>query len=310
MFWNIYFGTSLTVTGIAPKKIPVRVTENYRQFLATNFKERAKTIAQQIMLKEPDIIGLEEAALWELIPPNAEPVVFDFIDILLHDLEYLGYKYKLAVQNWNADVTLPDSLGNKIRLADRNGILLRESSGIEIIKRTRDNFKTNLEVVIGRQKFIILNGWSAIDACINGCDFRVVTSHLDPISPKVRLAQTIELLKGPGASKLPVILGGDFNEDANGSKRPIYKEFLNAGFNDVWVEAGKGSGFTCCQAHDLLNAASLLSRRIDWILFRNKENWDVLNAELVGEFQSDRTKTRLWPSDHAGITADLKLKFC
>lgn len=201
--------------------------------MATNFKERAKTIVNQIMLNEPDIIGLEEAALWELIPPNAKPVVFDFIDILLRDLEYCGYKYKLAAQNWNVDVTLLDSLGNKVRLADRNTILIRESSEIDVLSRTRDNFKTNLEVEIGGQKIVVLSGWSAITASINGCLFKVVTSHLDPVSPDVRLAQAIELLEGPGDTKLPIILAGDFNEDANGSNRPVYKSFLYAGFNDA-----------------------------------------------------------------------------
>lgn len=76
--------------------------------------------------------------------------------------------------------------------------------------------------------------------------------------------------------------------------------------------SGESSGTGSAWTHllSILNAESLLSRRIDWIPFRSQKNWDVIDAKLIGESQRDRTETRIWPSDHAGITADMKLKCC
>lgn len=69
MTWNLYLGADLTpIFTAAPEQIPERITEVFRQFLATNFPRRAKAIARQIALVQPDIIGLQESVLVELIP--------------------------------------------------------------------------------------------------------------------------------------------------------------------------------------------------------------------------------------------------
>ena len=84
--WNIYFGASLTsAVGTTPAELPQRVTEIFRQFQATNFPVRAKAIADQIARKKPDIIGLQEAAIWQLLlPQNSKVVVeYDFIPSFL-----------------------------------------------------------------------------------------------------------------------------------------------------------------------------------------------------------------------------------
>lgn len=54
-----------------------------------------------------------------------------------------------------------------------------------------------------------------------------------------------------------------------------------------------------------MNDQSSLFARIDYILFKN--GWMPVKADNVGEKQQDRTDTGLWPSDHAGVTATLKL---
>jgi endonuclease/exonuclease/phosphatase family metal-dependent hydrolase len=129
----------------------------------------------------------------------------------------------------------------------------------------------------------------------------MINTHLEPLDPVTRSAQATELINGPANSKLPLIITGDLNSPPNSG---TYKLFiLNSGFHDVWSEAGEGPGFTCCQAPDLSNAVSGLNQRIDYILFKN--GWKPIEAELIGESQSDRTNTGLWPSDHAGVIAGL-----
>jgi endonuclease/exonuclease/phosphatase family metal-dependent hydrolase len=232
------------------------------------------------------------------------------VHILLCELHYRGLRYKVAAQNKNLEAALPSSSLNLIRLTDRDVILVRERSEVKIIKKVESNFKTNLLVQIAGQPFTILRGWSAIDASVQGCVFRVVNTHLDPDSSEVQIAQANELLLGPGETKIPLIFTGDFNSNANGSGTPTYGNLIAAGFEDTWISANKGKGFTCCQDANLLNAKSRLNERIDLILFKHKKNWTAVEAEVVGDTQCYRTKTRLWPSDHAGVNAKLELKKC
>lgn len=316
MTWNIYQGADFApiFTATKPEQIPVRVTEVFRQFLATNFPNRARAIAHQIMLQEPDIIGLQEAVLIKLIPPKDIPysheVVYDFVHILLNQLAHRGLNYSVATLHGGNTTELPDSSGNTISFTDREAILVREDSKLKIIRTQVEDFKTNLQVNIAGQPFTVIRGWMSIDAYFEGHMFRLVNTHLEPLSPQVQVAQANELLVGPGQTKLPLIFIGDFNSDANGSGTPTYGNLIAAGFEDTWLIAGKGDGFTAHQDPDLLNALSKLTERIDLILIKNKDDFNVVKAELVGEDQADRTFTRLWPSDHAGVIAEFKIKSC
>ena len=106
----------------------------------------------------------------------------------------------------------------------------------------------------------------AIDAKIHGRVVRVVSTHLEPISPPVQIAQALELLSGPAQTTLPLIMLGDFNSAADGSTTATYGLLTAAGLVDTWNAAHPGDpGLTCCQAADLLNATyelilQLLSR--------------------------------------------------
>jgi endonuclease/exonuclease/phosphatase family metal-dependent hydrolase len=302
--WNIYLGTDLTpLTNAKPEQIPERVTEIFRLFLATNFPVRARAIARAIAAEKPDFIGLKEAELWELIIPTFGTVTYDFIEILLKELKERGLNYEVAAQNRNFTAQLPDSNGNFVRLLDRDAILIRKEKDLKVIRRQEANFKTNLSVPVGDQPFTILRGWSYVDVKICGQVFRVINKHLEPAVEAIRIAQANEILLGPANTSLPVIIMGDLNAVPNST---TYNLFIHAGFQDVWSQVGRGKGFTAHQNPDLLNAVSMLSQRIDYILFKN--GWEPIEAELVGESQKDRTKTGLWSSDHAGVFACISLE--
>ncbi|OJE52928.1 endonuclease [Bacillus luti] len=306
MTWNIYLGADLTpIFTATPAELRQAVTEVFRQFLATNFPVRVEAIARQIVLKKPDIIGLQEAEIWQLFIPGLPTVTYDFVELLLDELRTFGLHYEVAAQNDNNSVQLPSSNGNIIGLLDRDVILIRKNSGLNIIQRQNANYEAKLTIPIGGQPLTIVHGWSFIDVSANGRIFRVINTHLEPLSPPVQVAQGNELLAGPANTNLPLILLGDLNSNAAGTGTPTYGNLINAGFQDVWTEVGKGQGFTCCQNPDLLNAVSSLNRRIDFILFKN--GWNPIVADVVGEEQHDRTSTGLWPSDHAGVFASLDL---
>jgi endonuclease/exonuclease/phosphatase family metal-dependent hydrolase len=134
----------------------------------------------------------------------------------------------------------------------------------------------------------------------------------------VQAGQTAELIHSVTAGLDGVtILAGDLNSDAANpgapSWTPTYNTLIAAGFTDIWTRGhGRDSGYTCCQAPDLRNAASLMDQRIDFVLARDsRSGGDVhgaLRMEIVGEEQADRTDASgLWRSDHAGLIAWLKL---
>jgi hypothetical protein len=300
--WNLYLGADLSPLFTAtPAQIPQRVTEVFRQFLATNFPIRVKAIAGEIASKKPEFIGLQEAERWQLIIPNLKIVTYDFVQLLLQELKIRGLHYEIAAQNQNFSAELPDSHGNSVRLLDRDVILIRKKQGLKVIKRKESNFKTNLTVEIAGQPFEVLRGWSSIDVKWDGRIFRIINTHLEPIVPAIQVAQATEILKGPANTKRPLIITGDLNSNADGTGTPTYGLFIAKGFHDTWLEVGEGPGFTCCQDADLLNAVSGLNIRIDFILFKN--GWKPIKADIVGKEQRDRTSTGLWPSDHAGIYA-------
>lgn len=291
--WNIYFG--FDPTPLAGGLNPVAVTQVFRQFLATNFPVRAKALARAIASKKPAFIGLQEVEVITLTIPTFGTVTYDFVELLLEELENRGLHYKVAAQNENRNLqNIPDSNGNTIGILDRDVILIQKNHHLEVINKQEENFTASF---MG-----ILRGWSAIDVKLDGQVFRMINTHLEPLNLATRNAQALELINGPANTNLPVIITGDLNSTPDSE---AYQFFINAGFRDVWDKVGEGNGFTCCQGADLLNALSTLNRRIDYILF--KYGWDPIEAELLGESQSDRTNTGLWPSDHAGVWAKFDL---
>ncbi len=132
-----------------------------------------------------------------------------------------------------------------------------------------------------------------------------VTTHLKPNSATVQLAEAPELAQKAGDTALPLVFAGDFNANASSSSDPTfatYQALIDAGFYDAWIRRDN-PGYTCCQAPNLLNFQPTLDHRIDLILLRGDLSIRMIN--LVGDQQSDRTPSGLWPSDHAGVVATL-----
>ncbi len=147
--------------------------------------------------------------------------------------------------------------------------------------------------------------WVSLDATFNGKTFRFIGTHLESVVPNVREAQGAELRAGPANSSLPVILAMDSNAPAFPLPLdPAYMDFIAAGYNDAWTQIFPlVPGLTCCQAQLDDNPVSELYQRIDLILTRG--NIEVQNIALFGAAPSAKTPGGLWPSDHAGVAAQL-----
>jgi endonuclease/exonuclease/phosphatase family metal-dependent hydrolase len=318
MTWNIYQGADLSplFNATTPSEFVTAVGSAYNRFQATNFGERADSIADKIQETRPDLIGLQEVILLRTQIPSDGPatpatnITLDYLQILIDTLAERGLIYEPIVVQNGTDIEVPGLISTglvDIRLTDRDVILARANNKDFTLSNIQGaQFAAKLPLTTPFGPISIPRSWVSVDVTFDkGDKARIVSTHLEPLSPIIQGLQADELLNGPGNTHLPVVFIGDFNSNADGTGTPTYTKLIDAGFIDAWTIKGKGNGFTCCQADDLLNNDSSLTERTDLMMFRG--DFKVKNIGLVGNSQNDRTISGLWPSDHAGIVATLKL---
>ena len=292
---NLYLGsdlTSLIAVGTAAD-LPLATAPIWANIQASDYPERAKILAEDIIAAAPDLVALQEVTLYRqqvpsdivlgTIAPNAEEVVLDFLALLMTELDARGGGYRVVGEAYNADAELPvdDGQGGvyDLRLTDRDVIL------------ARDTTNTGSFVAIPYATFFAFNAGGAdgvplstvrsvswVDADVGGAHFTFANTHLEIRSLETyQLGQAVEmmnhLLQVPG----PILLLGDFNSDPGNASY----ELVETRFDDVWPEArGAVVGFTCCQEPDLRNPDSIAENRIDliWHLGRFR----VTQAEVRG----------------------------
>jgi endonuclease/exonuclease/phosphatase family metal-dependent hydrolase len=264
--------------------------------VATDFPVRAKAIAQEIASREVDLVGLQEAPLWTV---GGKPR-YDFLKILVRELRRQGERYRVARAQDEFEIDAPTDRGFGVHLKMRDAILARR--GVKVRRALSGNFHELLTVplVIGAVK--VKRGWEAVDATVRGRSLRFVNFHAEAYSGGIAADQTRELLRrAAGSRKRETILVGDFNSDPRDrANAGGYLAALRAGF----VETGHRQA-TCCQTEDLRNRRSQLDQWIDHILVRPRLR--VVRQGVVGDRPRDRIHG-LWPSDHAGVFATLRLR--
>jgi len=164
-------------------------------------------------------------------------------------------------------------------------------------------------------------GWIRVTTDVEGTPHHLIATHLESqLLAPIQALQAGELLNVvAGGLGGVTILAGDFNSDAANpgapSWTPTYDALVASGFTDAWLASGQAAGdpgFTCCQDPDLSNGSSMLDERIDFVLVRDArahgERSGSIRVEIVGEEQADRVPgSGLWPADHAGLVAGLRL---
>src|SRR6266542_1071378 len=335
---NLYVGADLAAAEAAilsgdPAAIVAAVSEVWAKVQFTDFPARAEGIAREIAAAKPDLVGLQEAELWRSQTPadfvmgNAHHVEYDFVGILLRELEAQGLHYTVVAEEKGFDVELPgflseaaalDGVLSDIRLTDREVILARKDPGLTLFNSQEGHFVTNLEFPVSPDfTFVLRRGWASVDAKVRGKSFRFVTTHLEADSELVREAQAIEVIAGPANTSLPVVLVADANSNANGdATTPAHSSFIGAGFADAWFESHRGQIVSTCCNEELLTNPTFPNPaddegRIDVVLFRGAGDFHALGADLLGTNPAtDRVFNGLaliWPSDHAGVSATLQI---
>ncbi|MER7459567.1 endonuclease/exonuclease/phosphatase family protein [Micromonospora sp. NPDC126480] len=310
MTQNMYVGSDFQAIAEAqtPQEFLAAVSLTYQRILASDPAERAAAVAREIARNRPDLVALQEADIVRTGTLPATNVESDQLKALLGALGRLGLHYEAVAIVPELDVEAPSSLGFDVRLTERSVILARVGH-VTVSNLQVQTFAVNQVLQSAVGPIASRNGWASVDATVRGRTFRFVTTHLEPTPPfTIQQAQARELVASAASTRLPVVFAGDFNttaDDPQDPTFPTYQFLLDSGFVDAWSEERSDDpGFTCCQAPDLRNPVSTLSLRIDLVLFRG--NVGVKEIHLVGDEQSDRTQSGLWPSDHAGVVATLR----
>jgi hypothetical protein len=311
---NLYLGGDIfrITEAESPQQIPVIVAEVFAMVQANNYPARAGALAAEVEAHDPHLIGLQEVSLYRLNDPHtgapATQVYLDYLAVLMDSLSARGLNYRVVSQVENADVQMPAARSQTeffdVRLTDYDVILAR--SDVQTTNTGEANFQTifPFELVTGDTIWFD-RGYNWTDARVDGVDFVFVNTHLEvsaggQLHP-IQLAQAGELIQRFG-TRPPVIAVGDFNTAPGAAPY----EFLMDTFTDAWTALGTGGpGLTCCFP-DYLGAGGELYSRIDLILYRGDVS--PLSAQVVGNQPADRTPGGLWPSDHAGVVATLRVR--
>jgi endonuclease/exonuclease/phosphatase family metal-dependent hydrolase len=299
--YNIYLGADLSIL-LGPRddaELDRHRAEVQRQLLTTAFPSRARAVARVVAGRRLDLVGLQEACLWEA----DGRALWDHTALLLEALDGLGEPYEVVATQptfrGSGSVVL-DGRELGLQLTGSNTILRRVGSQVRVRAVRTGMFGNALRTTFGDLEVAIERGWCAVECALG--EQRTLTfvdTHTEAYDETSRDTQRDELLAALPAGPEPVVVVGDFNATPDRVGMP-------GAYVDAWVAAGHpasgpGTG-TCCQAPDLSNAASTLAERIDYVWVRGLE---VLACDRIGAEPADRAENGLWPSDHAGVAAEL-----
>lgn len=334
---NLYIGADMQriVEAQVPEEIPLLVAQSFSIIDNSDFSSRARAFAQQVKETRPDVIGLQEVALIRTQaqsdyfignPQLAEDVRHDYLNDVMSALTELGLRYKVAGLVTNIDQELP-AFGTidgsnipslyDVRLTDRDVILVREH--IDVSEVTPYNFNFNLVYpsIVGDIEY--LRGAIGITARVRGEDYRIFNTHLevrfDDQVAVVQALQMQELLTLLATENRATVVIGDLNSDPQHTPDLVYgfptpfQQLGLAGYHDVWLTGGEGTGLTCCRNETLDSFDSQLTERIDYIFARSATTNPsfVDQGKVKVETLSDITDAGIWYSDHQGLYAKLKM---
>src|SRR3954447_21511646 len=199
---NLYLGADLT-PGVQASDLQGLVDAAgviLNQVDQNDFATRAKGLAREIIAKKAALVGLQEAALWRTapctenpIPPKATTVRYDYVALLLRELNKGGKQYRVVVSqpefdfevHANTDGNQSTSgpgcpLGSEIngRLTMRDAILVHRGT-VKATLAKSGTFETLLQVKPAGFAVDVTRGWTTVEGQVGSQRFRFVNTHLE-----------------------------------------------------------------------------------------------------------------------------------
>ena len=237
---NLYLGSGLSKATDAKNvdQLVDAAGEILRNVDANNFPVRAKGLAAEIRGKNPDLVGLQEVALWRTGPCTANPldktastVRYDYLKLLMKELNRgvkraKRYRVVVAKDEFDFEVWVNQDgdrktaaegcpFGSELngRLTMRDVIIARRSK-VKTRNAKSGTFSTLLQVKPADIPVDVTRGWTSTDARVRGGKwFRFVNVHFEAFdnaqknptnqgtevgNGEVRLAQAKELIADGG----------------------------------------------------------------------------------------------------------------
>jgi len=306
---NLYLGADIIRLASAQtrEELATNTSAMYQTILNNNFAVRAKALAREIDRANPQLIGLQEVSLFRRTPDgqqndselNATEPLIDHLKLLQQELKARGLQYKAASVIPNTDLEAPVAEGYELRLTNRDVVLVKQ--GVKVDKKLGGKFDSKLTVPIATGPVEVTRGWAGADVRIKGRKVRFVTAHAEAYSPQNARDQLQEVLDGPLANKRrQSILVGDFNSDPADEDPSAFRAVTRAGFKNAIPKRLQ----TSPTIEDLREEQNAWDTWIDHIMVRPKIK--TVKYAVTGTKPSDRLEG-LWPSDHAGVWATLRL---
>lgn len=210
----------------------------------TDFGVRARMLAAELATERPDLVGLQEVAMYRTGPmdhspanigpvlvPNATNVRWDFLRMLLAEARAQGVVYKAVSVNTLSDVEAPAydgtytdqatrDAGQDVRLTMRDVILMRKGSGIRVQEERTRTFKDAMVIPkVAGKTFDFRRGYQWVDVRkkatkkTRAAKFRFINSHFEAFSSDIAFNQAREVVRVPGRYKGNTIFVCDCNSD-------------------------------------------------------------------------------------------------
>ena len=250
-------GADTRTSAIVPtaKKTLRVMTYNIHVGVGMDKKLDLQRIADVINSQHPDLIGLQEVDRGVKRTEGRDEIaelakLTSMSYAFAHNLDYQGGQYGVAILSRFSIAKIDHRKYENRREPERRGMI-------------------RVEVNVG------------------GKTISFVTTHLDYQYEDGRVFETKQLLEFLGASKAPLIVVGDFNDEPTGE---AYKLMLSR-FDDAWMRTrAKGEG--------LSYPADRPGKRIDYIFTRQS---DPIRARRAWTVSTPA-------SDHLPVVADLEIR--
>src|SRR4030095_1743724 len=194
---NLYIGADLSPILAAPdlQTALAAAGQVFAAVQASHPASRMAAVPDEIAKRPPDLIGLQEATLWRSgeLGSVATTVEFDFVQLLVDALAIRGLSYEVVASTTNVDAQFPvftAAVGlREIRVTERDVILGRVDSRLQLSNVQTANFQVNVVFPTLLGPFTSLRGWASVDAKVGDTTVRFVTTPLGGVDTRVQLAQ-------------------------------------------------------------------------------------------------------------------------
>ena len=216
--------------------LPDAVDLTYSELQASNFEGRAGLMAAKIADEKPQLVALQEAALWRyrLVPRHRDDRPLRQARPASQALKAAGVPYDVVAVNRLSDLALPGgSAVGALRFTDRNAVLVRSDlrpPGFHLSNVHARTFDAAFPFTVSEDLTLTIPaGWISADVHMGNKQFRFVTTHLEsplkdiPEATIVQVAQAQELIHALRNLTIPVVICGDFNSDAQ-SRRLVVED--------------------------------------------------------------------------------------